>query len=84
MTAKDYIYLSLIVLSALTFYLYGVQTGVRRCRKVLIRFFEDSEAMSELPPADVEVYSPEPGQVLLRGPRAFFPKTTIRGVFGRN
>jgi len=84
MAAKDYIYLGLIGLSALVFYLHGVQTGVRRCRKVLTRFFEESEAMNELPPAEAETSLPGSNQVLLRGPQAFFAKTTIRGVFGRN
>jgi hypothetical protein len=84
MAAKDYIYLSLIGLSALVFYLHGLQTGVRRCRKILTRFFEYSEALNELPPVEPEGPSLESEQVLLRGQRAFFSKTTIRGVFGRN
>jgi hypothetical protein len=49
MAAKDYIYLSFIALSALVFYLYGVQTGVSRCRKVLAKFFDCSDDLDESP-----------------------------------
>ena len=84
MAAKDYIYLALIGLSALVFYLHGVQTGVRRCRKVLIRFFENSDVLKELPPVEPDALSAHSRQVIDRGSGAPFPKTTTRGLFGNN
>ena len=55
MAAKDYIYLGLIALSAFVFYFYGVQTGVRRCRRVLATFVDYSETLNELPPETASV-----------------------------
>ena len=83
MAAKDYIYLALIGLSALVFYFHGFQTGVRRCRKVLIRFFENSDSLQELPPVEPDTFSAD-SQVLTHRSGAPFPKTDIRGLFGNN
>ena len=84
MGTKDYIYLALTVLAALVGYLHGLRTGVRRCRKVLVRFFEVSDALQELPPADTEATPNKPQHHRLRGPEISFSKTAIRGLFGRN
>jgi hypothetical protein len=84
MDAKDYIYLALIGLSALVFYIHGVQTGVRRCRKVLIKFFENPDVLKELPPVEPDPLSAPSQPVIDRGSGASFPKTTIRGLFGNN
>ena len=46
MTTKDYVYLGLIVLTALAFYCNGFYAGVYRCKKMYECIFDDDEATS--------------------------------------
>ena len=43
MTTKDYIYIGMIVLTALAFYCNGFYAGVYRCKKMYDSLLEDSE-----------------------------------------
>jgi hypothetical protein len=43
MTTKDYIYLGMIVLTALAFYCNGFYAGVYRCKKMYDSLLDDSE-----------------------------------------
>jgi hypothetical protein len=46
MTTKDYIYLGMIVLTALAFYCNGFYAGVYRCKKMYDSLLDDSESAS--------------------------------------
>lgn len=55
MTTKDYVYLGLILLTALIFYCHGFYSGVYRCRKLYTKLYdeapgEDGEEMPSPPP----------------------------------
>ena len=43
MTTKDYIYLGMIVLTALAFYCNGFYAGVYRCKKMYDSLLDDAE-----------------------------------------
>ncbi len=53
MTAKDYVYLGLIVAAAVVFYLHGFNAGAEETRKRLTRFFHRHQESLE-PPQAVE------------------------------
>jgi hypothetical protein len=44
MTTKDYVYLGLILLTALAFYCNGFYAGVYRCKRMYESIVEESEA----------------------------------------
>lgn len=54
MTTKDYIYLGMIVLTAIAFYCNGFYAGVYRCKKMYDTLLDDSEQAK----ADAENESP--------------------------
>lgn len=56
MTTKDYIYLGMIVLTALAFYCNGFYAGVYRCKKMYDELLDDTDARAdrEKPSADGE------------------------------
>ena len=91
MSLKDVIFVALILLSALIFYLHGVDTGVRRTRRLFERYLGNPKAYTELPPADAAATAqttdkmPDtPGTVRIRGAHAVFSKPAIQGIFGKN
>jgi hypothetical protein len=91
MSLKDVIFVALILLSALIFYLYGLDTGVRRTRRLFERYLGNPNAYTELPPADSaakaqtsDEMSDGPGTVRIRGARAVFSKPSVQGIFGKN
>jgi hypothetical protein len=47
MTTKDYVYLGLILLTALAFYCNGFYAGVYRCKRVYDTLLEEAEADSD-------------------------------------
>ena len=86
MSLKDVIYVALILLSGLIFYLYGIDCGVRRTRRLFERYLSNPKAYTELPPVDTTApkqadLSPK---VRIRGNRAVFSKSTVHGMFGKN
>lgn len=46
MTTKDYIYLGLILLTALAFYCNGFYAGVYRCKRVYDKLIDEAESDS--------------------------------------
>ena len=87
MSLKDVIFVALILLSALIFYLHGVDTGVRRTRRLFERYLGNPKAYTELPPADdakAQATDKAAGTVRIRGDRAVFSKPAIQGIFGKN
>ena len=83
MAVKDFVYLGLIALTGALFYWHGLGVGSSRARRIFEQVFKNSETLAELPPP-----VPPPPQdsqvVVLRGTRAFFSSSNIRGVFGNN
>jgi hypothetical protein len=79
MAVTDFVYLGLIVVGGALSYWRGFRVGSSRSRKLCERIFKSSETFTELPPP------PQDSQVVvLRGTRAFFSSSDIRGVFGNN
>lgn len=54
MTTKDYIYLGLILLTALAFYCNGFYAGVYRCKRVYDTLIDESEANANTTPSQAE------------------------------
>jgi hypothetical protein len=86
MSLKDIIFVVLIILSGLFFYLHGLDTGVRRTRRLFERYLGDPKAFTELPPADAaKTHTDAPPTVQVRGSRAVFSKPgAVQGIFGKN
>jgi hypothetical protein len=86
MSLKDIIFVVLILLSGLFFYLHGLDTGIRRTRRLFERYLGDPKAFTELPPADtaMNTHADVPPTVQIRGSRAMFSKPLIQGIFGKN
>ena len=87
MSLKDVIYLALIIVSGLIFYLHGVDSGIRRTRRLFERYLGDPKAYTELPPTDTAAKAPGtdiPGKVHIRGSRAVFSTSAVQGIFGKN
>jgi hypothetical protein len=86
MSLKDIIFVVLIILSGLFFYLHGLDTGIRRTRRLFERYLGDPKAFTELPPADTaaKTSTDAPATVQIRGSRAVFSKPAIKGIFGKN
>jgi len=90
MTTKDYIYLGMIVLTAISFYCNGFYAGVYRCKKMYDTLLDDSDqAKSDAEnesPADFHASSdnsfattlPERDQTIAISTRE------LRGDFGKN
>lgn len=59
MTTKDYIYIGMIVLTALAFYCNGFYAGVYRCKRMYDELLDDTEsrANEENPSAEPENFS---------------------------
>ena len=92
MTTKDYIYLGLILLTALAFYCNGFYAGVYRCKRMYESFVEE-EAETEVPSlADNQ----QDGNLLVtkenqfafnlesRGQGVVIPSREFPGSFGQN
>ena len=54
MTTKDYVYLGLILLTALAFYCNGFYAGVYRCKRVYDKLIDEAESDTDdtLPASD--------------------------------
>lgn len=92
MTTKDYIYLGMIVLTALAFYCNGFYAGVYRCKKMYDSLLDDAEqeGNSSEPPAasspkensqDVNSLANHPP---LRNQNTLLSNRELRGDFGKN
>ncbi len=83
MAARDYIELTLLLLTALYFYRRGFRKGVAKTRKIWRAILEKSASVDSLPPLKPET-APQLPRALVRGPQAFFANSAIHGSFGKN
>ena len=91
MTTRDYVYLGLILLTALAFYCNGFYAGVYRCKRMYDSLLDDSEeaeAPSPKPMLNVKV-SCQPEKVLAgnatpRQVKVALSTRELRGDFGNN
>lgn len=91
MTTKDYIYIGMIVLTALAFYCNGFYAGVYRCKRMYDELLDDTESQKheENPSAPSENISAAPDSqltVVSRHRHSSLPlfKREINGDFGQN
>jgi hypothetical protein len=87
MTTKDYIYLGLILLTALAFYCNGFYAGVYRCKRMYDTLLDDSETESETPSLTVKegkFLSSKDKVLAFRADDALAPNRELRGNFGNN
>ena len=92
MTTKDYIYLGMILLTALAFYCNGFYAGVYRCKKMYDSLLDDSEhqdskdagveGLSENPPVSSDnLFAATAPQ---RDQNIKISNRELRGDFGKN
>ncbi len=85
MEAKEFIYLAVLGITALFCYWRGFRQGVWRTRRIWKSLLEGTvPPLDELPPPDQASSIFPKNRVLVRGPRAFFASSTVRGSFGKN
>lgn len=91
MTTKDYIYLGMIVLTALAFYCNGFYAGVYRCKKMYDSLLDDSEQEGPSPETNVatcKVDSAEDNSLSIHPPErnanVLISNRELRGDFGKN
>ena len=90
MTTKDYIYLGLILLTALAFYCNGFYAGVYRCKKVYDSLSAEGEtdsenAISSLQPGkSVAIDDKAFASPALREPAVLLSAHDLRGDFRNN
>ena len=87
MTTKDYIYLGLILLTALAFYCNGFYAGVYRCKRMYDTLLDDAEEDSECPappPKEVKSLSSKDKVLAFRPEDMLAPSRELRGNFGNN
>ena len=94
MTTKDYVYLGLVLLTALAFYCNGFYAGVYRCKRMYDTLLDDEE--SEESPTLATLASPESDKFLSekakvlayhtpsRDENSLVPKREMKGDFGNN
>jgi hypothetical protein len=92
MTTKDYIYLGMIVLTALAFYCNGFYAGVYRCKKMYDSLLDDSEAAAIGDQADPEAAAQSSSSIentfatsaSSRNHDVLFSDRGLPGNFGKN
>ena len=84
METKDYVYLSLMVLTAAVFYWHGYLSARSRARRGIAAIFNDRRALTEMPPHDAEQREMLPTRGLRPGRVGRRSSTKIRAVFGIN
>jgi hypothetical protein len=91
MTIKDYVYLGLILLTALAFYCNGFYAGVCRSKRVYETLLDDAEQDDERVmdgPTDGKTLAPDEKEVgsdfSFTRDRAEIPSKQLRGNFGPN
>jgi hypothetical protein len=91
MITKDYVYLGLILLTALAFYCNGFYAGVYRCKRMYDSLLDDPEEDLERPEVqEVEAKSVYEDEKVLAGdhpesePKVVFGNRELKGDFGKN
>lgn len=91
MTTKDFVYLGLILLTALAFYCNGFYAGVYRCKRMYDTLLDDSEGdeESERIHSKIGKSLAKEDKLLsanesLRSSKALVQNREVRGNFGNN
>jgi hypothetical protein len=95
MTTRDYVYLGLILLTALAFYCNGFYAGVYRCKRMYDSLLDDNEETSlaslpgtPSPEQDVNPVSESEkvfaGEHAAREVKVALSNRELRGDFGKN
>ena len=91
MTTKDYVYLGLILLTALAFYCNGFYAGVYRCKRMYDTMLDDSESdeASGQMPSEIGKSLAKEDKLLsvsdsLRPSKSLLQDREVRGNFGNN
>ena len=73
MTTKDYVYLGLILLTALAFYCNGFYAGVYRCKRVYDKLIDEAESDS-----DDTLHASNSGKLVIAEDKAFVASLLAR------
>ena len=91
MTTKDYIYIGMIVLTALAFYCNGFYAGVYRCKRMYDELLDDTESHANeenasTPAVNFSSASNSPPVMVAHRRDSSLPlfKREINGDFGQN
>ena len=91
MTTKDYVYLGLILLTALAFYCNGFYAGVYRCKRMYDTLLDDSdsdETVGQMPSQFGKSLAKEDkllsASESLRSAKPLLQDREVRGLFGNN
>lgn len=91
MTTKDYIYIGMIVLTALAFYCNGFYAGVYRCKRMYDELLDDTQSHSNeenasAPGANFSTSPDSPLVMVAHRRDSSVPlfKREIKGDFGQN
>lgn len=87
MTTKDYIYLGLILLTALAFYCNGFYAGVYRCKRMYDTLLDDGDTEADCPASnskEVKPLSSKDKVLAFRPEDMLAPSRELRGNFGNN
>ena len=91
MTTKDYVYLGLILLTALAFYCNGFYAGVYRCKRMYDTLLDDSEGDEAAEHMHLKIGNSlaKEDKLLsasdsLRSPKPLLQDREARGNFGNN
>lgn len=91
MTTKDYVYLGLILLTALAFYCNGFYAGVYRCKRMydsLVADTEEGSQRADIDPEEVKFIAEEEkvfaGHDPEHQPKVVFGTHKLKGDFGKN
>ena len=76
MTTKDYVYLGLILLTALAFYCNGFYAGVYRCKRVYDKLIDEAESDT-----DDTLAASDSAKLVIAEDKAFVASTLAR-VYG--
>ena len=84
MTTKDYIYLGLILLTALAFYCNGFYAGVYRCKRMYDTLLDDGEDSPNSQQESGKFLAINDKELSFRTSENPVPQRTLRGDFGKN
>jgi hypothetical protein len=89
MTTKDWVYLGLILLTALAFYCNGFYAGVYRCKRMYDSLLDDSESPNcdagvKFVSTEEKVLATASDETAFRQPKVALSSRELKGNFGKN
>lgn len=88
MTTKDWVYLGLVLLTALAFYCNGFYAGVYRCKRMYDSMLEEPEPGAHAKGQDANFISEEENILAtvspVREPKVALSSRDLKGTFGEN